>query len=114
MDDVRVGEAGAVGLRHLRVEGVDLRVAGTVAEVLGGDLPQAFARDDDMLEIRGRMARLGRSSMLFRVEMYRREEHLITGEIVYVCADPATQKSAPIPAQVRETIDAWEVVKPAG
>lgn len=50
--------------------------------------------------------------MLFRVEMYRGDEHLVTGEIVYVCADPATQKSAPIPGPVRETITAYEVVKP--
>ncbi len=44
--------------------------------------------------------------------MYRGDEHLITGEVIYVCADPATQKSAPIPGQVRETIEAYEVVKP--
>ncbi len=88
---------------------------------LGGDLYvkkatleyHASARFDEMLDIRGRMARLGRSSMVFRVEMYRGDEHLITGEVVYVCADPKTQKSAPIPASVRERIEAWETVKPA-
>ena len=101
----------AVGIRYpedvLHAHGVDIFVVKSTLEY------HASARFDDMLDIRGRMARLGRSSMLFRVEMYRGDEHLITGEIVYVCADPQTQKSAPIPAQVRETIAAWEVVKPA-
>jgi len=90
----------------LGAHGVDIFVVKSTLEY------HASARFADQLDIRGRMARLGRSSMLFRVEMYRGEEHLITGEIVYVCADPATQKSAPIPGPVREIIEAYEVVAP--
>ena len=32
------------------------------------------------------------------------DEHLVTGEVIYVCADPATQTSAPIPDTLRERI----------
>jgi acyl-CoA thioester hydrolase len=102
----------ALGIRYpedvLHAHGVDIFVVKSTLEY------HASARFDDELELRGRMARLGRSSMLFGVEMYRGDEHLITGEIVYVCADPATQKSAAIPGVVREIIEGYEVVKPAG
>jgi len=100
----------ALGIRYpedvLGAHGVDIFVAKSTLEY------HASARFDDVLDVRGRMARLGRSSMLFRVEIFRGEEHLITGEIVYVCADPSTQKSASIPGPVREIIEAYEVVKP--
>jgi len=101
----------AVGLRYpddvLHAHGVDFYVVKSTLEY------HASARFDDLLDIRARMSRLGRSSLTFHVEMYRGDEHLITGEIIYVCADPATQKSAPIPDAVREAITAYEVVKPA-
>lgn len=100
----------AVGVRYpedvLHAHGVDMYVVKSTLEYHGS------ARFDDMLDIRGRIARIGRSSMLFRVEMYRGEEHLITGEIVYVCADPATQRSAPVPGAVREAIVTYETVAP--
>lgn len=101
----------AIGVRYpedvLHAHGVDIYVVKSTLEY------HASARFDDELVVCGRMARIGRSSMTFRVEMYRGEQHLITGEIIYVCADPATQKSAPMPGAVRETITGYERVKPA-
>ncbi|WP_020201588.1 MULTISPECIES: YbgC/FadM family acyl-CoA thioesterase [Cupriavidus] len=102
----------AVGIRYpedvLHAHGVDIFVVKSTLEY------HASARFDDVLDIRGRIARMGRSSMLFRVEMYRGDEHLITGEIVYVCAGPESRKSTPVPGAVREKILAYEVVTPEG
>ncbi|MGO4330036.1 YbgC/FadM family acyl-CoA thioesterase [Cupriavidus sp. 2TAF22] len=101
-----------VGIRYpedvLHAHGVDIFVVKSTLEY------HASARFDDVLDIRGRIARMGRSSMLFRVEMYRGDEHLITGEIVYVCADPESRKSTPVPGAVREKILSYEVVTPEG
>ena len=46
---------------------------------------------DDELEVCGRIARLGSSSMRFVVEIYRRRQYeavLVTAELIYVHADP--------------------------
>ncbi|MGY8526849.1 YbgC/FadM family acyl-CoA thioesterase [Paracidovorax citrulli] len=100
----------AAGIRYpgdlLDAHGVDIFVVKSTLEYHGS------ARFDDMLDIRGRIARIGRSSMVFRVEMYRGDQHLITGEIVYVCADPQTQRSAPVPDPVRRAIAEFETVTP--
>ena len=76
------------------------------AEYLGS------AEFDDILDIRGRSARLGRSSMRFPLEIWRGDTHLVSGELVYANADPATKKSAPLPAALREKILACERVAP--
>ncbi len=67
---------------------------------------------DDILDIRGRTARLGRSSMQFLLEIWRGNEHLVSGELIYVNADPATKKSAPLPEPLRQKIIAYERVQP--
>ncbi|MFP4593975.1 MAG: acyl-CoA thioesterase, partial [Ralstonia sp.] len=55
-------------------------------------------------------------SMRFIIEMYRADEHLVTGEVIYVCARPAThmatQTSAPVPDTLRERILNFEILKP--
>ena len=68
----------------------------------------ASARFDDMLDIGVRLARLGRSSMRFVPEIYRGDEHLITGELIYVYKDPATQASAPVPDELRALMASFE------
>jgi acyl-CoA thioester hydrolase len=72
------------------------------------------ARYDDVLAVCCRVARLGRSSMTFAFEIYRGEEQgpLVTAELVYVNADPATMKAAPLPEEVRERVGAFEKLKP--
>ncbi len=73
---------------------------------------QAPARFDEVLDIGVRCAALGRSSARFIVEIHRGDEHLITGEMVYVYADTTARKSVPIPGQWRETIVRTEKVAP--
>lgn len=62
----------------------------------------APARFDDMLDIGVRCAALGRSSMRYVLEVYRGEEFLIAGELVYVYADTTVRKGVALP-------DAWRV-----
>ena len=86
-------------------------IAGT-----GGDLfavrsvinYHASAHFDEMLEIAVRAARLGNSSMTFEMGIFRDGERLVSGEMVYVNADPETKKSRPLPEKLRQAIDAWE------
>jgi acyl-CoA thioester hydrolase len=66
------------------------------------------AEYDDELEVCVRVARIGRSSMNFAIEIHRGGDHLVSGEVIYVNADPATRTSAPVPAQLRERIAAFE------
>ena len=83
---------------------------------LGGDLYvvkatvefHASARADDQVEVAMKCSRIGNSSMVFTGAIFRGEEHLISGEIVYVYADPATQTSRPVPAALRATVLGFE------
>jgi YbgC/YbaW family acyl-CoA thioester hydrolase len=72
------------------------------------------ARYDDLLTICCRVAKLGRSSMTFAFEIYRQTEDapLVTAELVYVNADPATLKAATLPEEVRERVRRYERVTP--
>ena len=72
------------------------------------------ARWDDELDIGVRVARLGNSSMRTVVEIYRGDEHLISGELIYVYKDPATNASAPLPDAFRQLIIDFEKTKPEG
>jgi YbgC/YbaW family acyl-CoA thioester hydrolase len=72
----------------------------------------ASARIDDQVEVAMKCSRIGTSSMVFTGAIFRGEEHLISGEIVYVFADPATQKSRPVPGVLRETLLAYEAGEP--
>jgi acyl-CoA thioester hydrolase len=63
---------------------------------------------DDLIDVCARVARLGRSSMQFLLEIYRGEELLVSGELIYVNADPATRKSAPLPEFLRDAIRKFE------
>jgi YbgC/YbaW family acyl-CoA thioester hydrolase len=83
---------------------------------LGGDLYvkkatvefNGSARMDDRLDIGLQCGRIGNSSMTFNGAIFRGDELLVTCELVYVFADPATQKSKPVPAALRETLTAYE------
>jgi acyl-CoA thioester hydrolase len=73
----------------------------------------APARFDDILDIGVRCAALGRSSMRYIVEIYRGEEHLISGELLYVYADTAIRKGVPVPEDWRRVITRFEKTSPA-
>ena len=87
---------------------------------LGGDLfvrkstleYNASARYDELLDIGVRTARIGNSSMVLEAAAFRNEELLVSGELVYVFADPATQKSKPVPQELRDVLQAFEAGKP--
>ncbi|MEJ5988912.1 YbgC/FadM family acyl-CoA thioesterase [Ramlibacter sp. PS3R-8] len=72
----------------------------------------ASARMDDTLDVGLRCSRIGNSSMVFNGAIFRGEEMLITCELVYVFADPATQTSKPVPALLREMLTGFEAGEP--
>ncbi len=69
---------------------------------------EASARYDDALHVGVRLSRLGRSSMNLQCAVFRRDKALVHGELIYVYANPATQTSEPIPAALREVLEAFE------
>lgn len=85
-------------------------------ESLGGDLYvrkatveyHGSARYDDQLEIGMRCGRIGNSSLLFEGAVFRGDELLINGELVYVFADPHSQTSRPVPQSLREVLQGFE------
>ena len=74
----------------------------------------APARFDDDLDIGVRVAKLGRSSMRTVLEIHRGDEHLITGDLIYVYKDPVANSSAPIPDTFRLLISEFEKLRPEG
>ncbi|HTP94332.1 MAG TPA: thioesterase family protein [Burkholderiales bacterium] len=70
------------------------------------------AHYDDWLDVHIRCTRIGRSSLRFLLEIWRDDEHLVSGELVYVNADPATQKSAPVPGKLVDAIVGFERTAP--
>ena len=89
-------------------------------EYLDGDLfvrkatleYEGSARYDDQLDVGVRCSRIGTSSILFGAAVFRGETLLVGGELVYVFANPKTQTSLPVPAQLRELLQAFEAGKP--
>ncbi len=73
----------------------------------------APARFDDVLDIGVRCAAFGRSSVRFVIEIFLGEQHLISGELVYVYADTAVRKGVSFPDHWRETLTRFEKLAPA-
>lgn len=72
----------------------------------------ASARYDDLIDVLVRVSRLGRTSMRVSVEIHREDEHLVSGELIYVLADPETRKPVPIPEALRQKISNYEITPP--
>jgi YbgC/YbaW family acyl-CoA thioester hydrolase len=68
----------------------------------------ASARMDDLIDVAMKCSRIGNSSMVFTGAIFRGDELLITCELVYVFADPASQTSRPVPARLREILTGYE------
>ena len=87
---------------------------------LGGDLYvrkatleyEGSARYDELLDIGIRCARIGTSSMLLQAAVFRGEQRLVHGDLVYVFANPATQTALPVPAALREVLQGFEAGEP--
>lgn len=83
---------------------------------LGGDLYvkkstleyHASARYDDQLDIGLTCARIGNSSIQFRGGVFLGDRLLVTGELLYVFADPATQTAKPVPPALRDVLNGFE------
>jgi acyl-CoA thioester hydrolase len=67
---------------------------------------------DDLLDIGVRVARIGRSSMRFLLEVHRGDDLLIDGEVIHVLADPASRNPARVPDFLRQAMRAYEVIAP--
>jgi acyl-CoA thioester hydrolase len=102
----------AIGMRYpdaFAAAGADIYVRKATLEY------HAAAVYDDELEVCGRTTRLGNTSLVFAVAIYRRgatDAPLIEGELVYVNVDPATRRPAPLPAVLRERVRAFEPMAP--
>jgi len=91
-----------------------------IPPLLGGDLYvkkstveyHGSARLDDRLHVGIRCERIGNSSMLFAAGIFRGNELLVSAELVYVFADPATQTSKPVPEALRTLLKAFESGEP--
>ncbi|TAH11317.1 MAG: YbgC/FadM family acyl-CoA thioesterase [Curvibacter sp.] len=78
--------------------------------LLGGDMYvkkatleyHASARYDDMLHVGLRCARVGNSSMVFEGGIFCGDVLLVSGELLYVFADPVSQTSRPVPEALRQ------------
>lgn len=87
---------------------------------LGGDLYVkkasleyfASARYDDQLEVGLRCGRVGNSSIRFDGAIFRGEKLLVTGELLYVFADPSSQTSRPVPEALRDLFLVYEAGQP--
>jgi YbgC/YbaW family acyl-CoA thioester hydrolase len=87
---------------------------------LGGDLYvkkasveyHGSARYDDQLDVGLKCARIGTSSMTFSGAIFRGDTLLITCELIYVFADPATQTSRPVPDDLRKILTGFEAGEP--
>jgi acyl-CoA thioester hydrolase len=91
--------------------GNDIYLRKATVEYLGS------ARYDDHLAVLARVAKLGRTSMTYLFEIHREDPEpapapLIAAELVYVNADPATMKPAPLPGDLRERVQRYEKIAP--
>ena len=82
--------------------GGDLYVRKATVEYLGS------ARYDDLLDVGIRTERIGNSSMMLAFGIFRAQQLLVSGELVYVFANPETQTSLPVPQALRELLLGYE------
>jgi YbgC/YbaW family acyl-CoA thioester hydrolase len=66
------------------------------------------ARYEDQIDVMLKCAKVGNSSIIFQGAIFRSDELLVTGELVYVFANPSTQTSLPVPLAFRELLTAYE------
>ena len=82
--------------------GGDMFVRKATLEYLGS------AVYDDVLDIGMRCARVGNSSMSFVAGAFRQETLLVSGELIYVFADPVAKAALPVPPALRALFESYE------
>src|SRR4029078_7038391 len=80
----------------------DMFVSKATLEYLGS------AVYDDVLDVGLRCARVGNSSMSFLARAFRQEALLVSGELIYVFADPAAKVPLPVPRELRALFESFE------
>lgn len=68
----------------------------------------ASARYDNQLDVMLKCVKIGNSSVVFQGAIFRSDQLLVTCELIYVYANPATQTSQPVPSAFRELLTAFE------
>lgn len=68
----------------------------------------ASARYDDTLDIGMRRVRVGTSSIVFECAVFCGERLLVSGELLYVFADPHAQTAKSVPMALRHIFDQFE------
>jgi YbgC/YbaW family acyl-CoA thioester hydrolase len=71
----------------------------------------ASARYEDQLDVMLKCAKVGNSSVVFEGAIFRADELLVTCELIYVFANPVTQKSKPVPSEFRNALTDFEAGK---
>ena len=89
--------------------GCDLFVVKATVEYHGS------ARFDDVIHVCARAIKIGRSSITMQMEIYRPAvdstwEHLTSGQLVYVCANPQSKQSIAVPESMRERMKQFETI----
>ena len=87
---------------------------------LGGDLfvrkaaleYHASAEYDDVLEVGVRCEHIGNSSIRFATGVFRAEDLLVGGELVYVFADPVAKRAIAVPPELRAVLTGFEARQP--
>jgi YbgC/YbaW family acyl-CoA thioester hydrolase len=87
---------------------------------LGGDLflrkagleYDAPAHYDDVLDVALRLASVGTSSMRFEAGIYRADERLVGGELVYVWTDASSRRPQAVPESLVTAMRAYEAGQP--
>jgi acyl-CoA thioester hydrolase len=100
----------AIGVRYpddLAREGTDTFAVSARADFHGS------ASFDDVVDLCCRIGKIGRTSIQFLFGVYRDEEHLTSGEIIYVNVHLATRAAVPWPQSLRDAIAAFERTPPA-
>jgi YbgC/YbaW family acyl-CoA thioester hydrolase len=72
----------------------------------------ASARYEDQLDAMLKCVKVGNSSIVFHGAIFRAEQLLVTCELIYVYANPATQTSQPVPAAFRDMLTSYEAGEP--
>ncbi len=90
----------------MKALGGDLFVRKSTVEYLGS------AHYDDLLDIGVRCARVGTTSLTVQCAVFRGDELLVHGELVYVFADASTQRPLPVPQALRDTLLGFEAGEP--
>jgi YbgC/YbaW family acyl-CoA thioester hydrolase len=69
---------------------------------------QGSARYDDLIEVGIRCERIGTTSITFAAAVFRQDELLVSGALVYVFAQPQDRKAMPVPKLLREAMEGFE------